>query len=93
MNLPVDYTTLSWQERKAVREEYVKLQNNNCFYCKATLNWSPPKEIREKEINWKLFPENFLKYPIHLHHNHDTGLTLGAVHSYCNAVLWQYEKE
>jgi hypothetical protein len=32
-----------------------------------------------------------LKSPIHLQHDHDTGLTEGAVHAYCNAVLWQYE--
>ena len=37
------------------------------------------------------FPQNFLQYPIHLQHNHDTGMTEGAVHNYCNAVMWQYE--
>jgi hypothetical protein len=40
-----------------------------------------------------LFPKNFLKWPVHLHHSHDTGMTIGAVHSYCNAVLWQYHNE
>ncbi len=49
------------------------------------------EDITDKKINWKLFPENFLKYPIHLQHNHDTGMTEGAVHNYCNAVMWQYE--
>ena len=33
---------------------------------------------------------NFFKWPVHLHHCHDTGMTTGAVHCYCNAVLWQY---
>jgi len=28
---------------------------------------------------------------MHLHHNHETDMTEGAVHAYCNAVLWQYE--
>jgi hypothetical protein len=40
-----------------------------------------------------LFPELFLKYPVHLHHSHVTGLTIGAVHAYCNAVLWVYHDE
>jgi hypothetical protein len=37
-----------------------------------------------------LFPPNFLKYPVHLQHNHDTDMTEGAVHARCNAVMWQY---
>ena len=45
----------------------------------------------EKKINWKLFPPFFLRFPIHLQHNHDTNMTEGAVHAYCNAVMWQYE--
>ena len=48
-------------------------------------------DIKNKKINWKLFPPNFLKYPIHLQHCHKTGWTEGAVHAYCNAVMWQYE--
>lgn len=32
-------------------------------------------------------------YPVHLHHDHKTGLTIGAVHAKCNAVLWQYYGE
>ena len=49
-----------------------------------------PKEILDKKIDWSLFPPNFLKYPVHLQHDNDTGMTEGAVHNYCNAVLWQY---
>ena len=93
MELPAYYSELTTQERRAVREEYVRLQNGLCHYCGSTLNWSAPKEITDKPINWDLFPEGFLKYPTHLHHDHDTDLTLGAVHNYCNAVLWQYEGE
>jgi len=90
MELPTDYTQLEWQDRKAVREEYVKMQNGKCYFCKSALNKPVPKRITSKEINWSLFPENFLKYPVHLQHNHDTGMTEGAVHAYCNAVMWQY---
>ena len=90
MRLPVDYTQLDWQERKNVRNEYVKKQKGICLFCEHTLNKPAPKEITSKKINWSLFPENFLKYPVHLQHNHDTGMTEGAVHNYCNAVMWEY---
>jgi hypothetical protein len=93
MKLPIDYRTATWQERKKAREQYVKLQENKCYYCGGVLSETPPEKIKSKKINWKLFPPNFLKYPIHLHHSHDTGKTIGAVHALCNAVLWQYEGE
>ena len=47
----------------------------------------------EKWIDEELVPENFFKYPVHLHHSHYTGMTIGAVHANCNAVLWQYHGE
>ena len=90
-NLPINYTKLHWTERKEVREQYIKEQNNKCYYCNEDLNNQPPKRITDKKINWNLFPPNFLKYSVHLQHNHTSGMTEGAVHSYCNAVLWQYE--
>ena len=90
-NLPKLYDRLTWQEHRAVREEYITLQEGKCYYCKSSLDWSAPKHIRDKEIDWTLFPENFLKYPVHLQHDHDSGLTEGAVHAYCNAVMWYYE--
>lgn len=89
--LPVNYGSLHWKERRKVREQYVKEQNNKCFYCNSFLFKRPPAHITEMEIDWDLFPENFLKYPIHLQHSHESGLTEGAVHAYCNAVMWQYE--
>jgi hypothetical protein len=88
--LPVDYTELTWRERRSVREEYVLRQNNLCFYCKGSLTELPPDWVLDHEIDWDLFPPQFLKYPIHLQHDHDTGMTEGAVHAYCNAVMWQY---
>lgn len=93
MNLPVKYSTLNQREgeKAIVRNEYIKLQNGLCYYCNLPLLGNPPKQITDKNINWKLFPPNFLKYPMHLHHNHETDMTEGAVHAYCNAVLWQYE--
>jgi hypothetical protein len=90
-NLPVDYTKLHYTERKVVRLQYIEEQKGLCHYCGRSLNEEAPQHIKDKKINWKLFPQNFLQYPIHLQHNHDTGMTEGAVHNYCNAVMWQYE--
>ena len=91
MILPKDYTKLSTQERRILREQYVEQQGGKCLYCGCELSSDPPKSITGKEINWSLFPENFLRYPVHLQHDHVTGITEGAVHAYCNAVMWQYE--
>jgi hypothetical protein len=93
MELPVNYTTLTPTERREVRNTYVEKQKGKCQFCQASLSESPSFEIRKLDINKNLFPENFFKYPVHLHHDHDSGLTIGAVHSYCNAVLWQYHGE
>ena len=92
MELPVKYSLLSRKERAAVRNEYIKQQNNLCYYCHSHLEQVPPVHITALEIDWRLFPPDFLKYPIHLQHNHNTDLTEGAVHAYCNAVMWQYER-
>lgn len=89
--LPVGYTSLNWKERKEVREQYIEEQNNLCMYCGNNLKEDPPTEITDKKINWNIFPPNFLQHPIHLQHDHNTGMTEGAVHAYCNAVLWQYD--
>ena len=89
--LPVMYRELHWRDRREVRNQYVREQERKCFHCGCSLDEEPPAHITNKPIKWKLFPENFLKYPVHLQHCHKTGLTEGAVHSYCNAVMWQYE--
>lgn len=87
-----NYNDLTQKERALLREDYRKKQKNLCMFCKKSLDSEPPEEILQKKINWKFFPENFLKYPIHLQHCHKTGETKGAVHAYCNAVMWQYHK-
>jgi len=90
-SLPVNYEELSSKKRREVREQYCVEQKNLCYHCKGNLKEQPPSEVTNKKINWKLFPPNFTKYPIHLQHDHNTGMTEGAVHAYCNAVMWQYE--
>lgn len=89
--LPVMYESLTWQQRREVREQYIEEQGKNCYYCGCSLENDPPERITKKKINWSLFPLNFLKHKIHLQHSHVTGRTEGAVHAYCNAVMWQYE--
>jgi hypothetical protein len=91
MILPTDYTKLTQPQRREVRIQYIKEQDNLCMYCGETLDEIAPIRIRNKPINLDLFPKGFLQYPIHLQHCHKTNMTEGAVHSYCNAVLWQYE--
>lgn len=90
MKIPTDYTKLSIDEKREVRVEYIKLQDNKCYFCKGSLSKEPPKSITDKKIDWSFFPKNFLRYHIHLQHNHKTNMTEGVVHAYCNAVMWQY---
>ena len=91
MKLPTDYTKLTSTERREVREQYALDQGNVCIYCDIYLDHLPADWVLNKEINWNLFPDGFLDHPIHLQHNHAPGMTEGAVHAYCNAVMWQYE--
>lgn len=88
--LPQKYSKLSFSQRREVREQYIKEQEGLCYFCKKSLKSSP---VHDKEIDWSLFPKGFLRSPIHLHHCHDTDNTIGAVHNFCNAVLWQYYGE
>jgi hypothetical protein len=93
MDLPVKYDGLHWSRKKKVREEYVTKQGGYCYHCKGKLSEAPPHKISFLRINRKLFPQGFFKHPIHLHHCHKNGMTIGAVHAVCNAVLWQYHGE
>jgi len=89
-NLPIVYSSVSNYIRTQVKEQYVFEQNGICNVCKCSLYDRPDVSITKKNINWKLFPKTFLKTPIHLQRNHTTDMTIGAVHAYCNAVMWQY---
>lgn len=93
LTIPANYNILTQTERRKVREKYNSLQKWKCCHCGSDLQEQPSKEIMSKAINLKLFPIGFLKNPIHLHHNHKTGMTIGSVHARCNAVLWQYHGE
>lgn len=93
IRLPEYYKSLSYIKKRLVVEEYKKIQNFKCYYCGNHLYAEPAFDVQDKKIDWRLFPPNFLKYKNHLHHDHKTGLTIGVVHAYCNAVLWQYHGE
>lgn len=84
------YDSLTPKERAILRGEYIKHQKGLCMFCKASLDGLPPKSVTSLSINWRLFPKQFLKWPVHLQHCHKTGMTEGAVHANCNAVMWQY---
>ncbi len=90
MKLPIDYTLAESRTRAKAREQYIEEQGGKCWYCECDIHKDPPKGVSEMKINWELFPKFFMSHPIHLQHDHNTGLTEGAVHAYCNAVLWQY---
>jgi len=93
MDLPVKYDDIPYNERHLCRKEYIKVQNGLCHYCNAPLDGDPADWAANKKVKPKYYPEGFFKNPIHLHHNHVTGFTIGAVHAHCNAVLWEHHGE
>ena len=93
LDLPINYDEASWPLRKKARIQYVKEQKNKCHHCGRPLTCQPDKKIMKIYINTLLFPDGFFNNSIHLHHDHKTGLSIGAVHARCNAYLWQYEGE
>lgn len=92
-DLPVNYDKLEKHQRRAVRLQYIEEQQNLCQYCEMPLNEAPDMHVSAADILWDLFPKGFRDSPIHLHHNHNTGMTIGAVHMRCNAYLWIYKGE
>ena len=93
MELPINYDIASPALRKKAREQYIKNQDGLCCYCGSSLEGEPNRKLLKVPIIKELFPVGFFRWPVHLHHSHETGLTIGAVHSLCNAILWQYHGE
>jgi len=87
---PMLYREMTPKARRIMRNEYVEEQGGMCFFCGEPLADPPPDHVHKKKLNMKLFPPNFLSHPVHLQHDHVSGLTEGAVHAYCNGVWWQY---
>ena len=93
MILPIDYTKASPFIRRRARLEYERLQNGLCPCCEAPLNKPTPEPYASIPIRREAFPQGFFRYPVHLHHDHETGMTVAAVHAMCNAILWQVHGE
>lgn len=93
MRLPQNYDKLNREERYKVRREYINRQKGQCAHCGTGLTMQPAKHVLELAYDASLFPKGFLENPIHLHHSHNSGLTIGAVHARCNAALWQHYGE
>jgi hypothetical protein len=71
IKLPVDYTKLKSYQKKIIREEYVRVQNGLCAFCKNHLSGPAVEKVTSKPINKKLFPAGFFNTPAHLHHDHN----------------------
>ena len=93
LTLPVNYNQCSTDMRRLVRQEYVRVQEGLCAYCSQSLDGPAAQHIEKTPIKTSLFPIGFFNNPVHLHHDHGTGMTIGAVHARCNAYLWQYKGE
>lgn len=93
MILPIDYTKASRRDRRFARLEYERLQGGVCPCCDAPLSGPTPEPYASIPIRRELFPKGFFAYPVHLHHDHKTGMTVAAVHAMCNAILWQVHGE
>lgn len=88
--LPVKYSELSAKRKKAVLAQYRRIQQDKCWYCERDLSQPPPDFVTAKPIDRGLYTPGFFKNPVHLQHYHYSDYTEGAVHAYCNAVLWEY---
>lgn len=88
--LPARYSALTPAQRAEVREQYALRQAGRCYWCKAPLGGPPAEAVRARGINRALFPPGFFRHRVHLQHSRATGMTEGAVHARCNAVMWQY---
>lgn len=79
--LPAVYDALTPLERRNVRRQYIRLQGGLCYHCGGSLDADAIGTAAKAKINRRLFPKNFFAFPVHLHHSHKTGLTIGAVHN------------
>lgn len=92
---PQRYRDLNANQHRKLRDEYVEYFRGRCLYCDGQLDDEPHEFVRQSadEIEWDNLPgskEGFLKNPVHLHHDHETGLTLGPIHALCNAHSWHF---
>ncbi len=94
---PQRYRDLNSNQRRKLRDEYIEYFNGRCMYCDELLDDEPHEFVRQSadQIDWDDLAggkEGFLKNPVHLHHDHQTGLTLAAIHAMCNAHSWHFHE-
>jgi len=91
IELPTNYDSLSPARKRIVREKYIQLQGGRCYFCKGRLSEKPAQEVTDAyKLTMSRFPEGFLRNPMHLHHCHKTGNTIGVTHAYCNGILFEH---
>ena len=90
---PQRYKSLTPAQRRELRLRYIEEQDGRCTYCNASLDGPPADFTVGLEVTPRRFPPGFFDYPIHLHHDHKTGMTKGAVHARCNAILFEHHGE
>ena len=88
-DLPLVYNNIPASHKANVRAQYISKQKGLCMFCNNPLSGRPTKRVINFKVNWKLFPMGFRYHPVHLQHDHYTGLTEGVVHMKCNAYMWQ----
>jgi hypothetical protein len=94
---PQKYDDLNSEEKRKLREQYIEWFNGRCLYCEEMLEDEPHKFVRQSadDIEWDDLhggKEGFLSNPVHLHHDHETGLTLAPLHALCNAHSWHFNE-
>lgn len=87
------YSLTTPQSRRKKRLEYMRAQGGACLHCGHQLLTEQCGDSLKGAIDTFLFPEGMFDYPVHLHHCHESGWTIGAVHAHCNAILWQFHGE
>jgi len=90
---PKNYEKMSSKTRAETRHMYVAEQKGLCHYCRSPLEGHPSQCSKDMAVTPALYPNGFFDNPVHLHHCHQTGMTIGAVHARCNAVLWEHRGE
>lgn len=86
LELPTKYSSLSGERLSAVKDAYICLQRERCWLCGDNLYELPKYIVDNPNYMGLCYNQLAEQTPLHLHHNHDTGLTLGVAHAECNII-------
>ncbi len=78
LKLPMPYDELrrNWRKKRFVGDAPKETRENLEFF-DAVIGKGEAIDLSKMQ-----------RWPTHLHHDHDTGLTIGAAHGACNIWLW-----